>query len=447
MKRLEISGKGQPSVNVETHGAGSRSRVSVLASRLLDAVLSAAKSGGRVAAVSALLGGAAVGCASSEEFPGTDGGPDAAQTDTVSRPDAVQLDSVARSDAVTKDGGVDSVVSQPSCDFTTRAGFLVDVVTTSNVPTRQLAKEGQRVRLDSQEYTTTVSETGALLFVAESARVTDSTDIPRTGRVTIDVANRVVRLEEPGQSPRSYSNLNVVGLSSLSQQARYVEYANYVPRAVLTLTAGGTTQRTLVEDGQTSSLANGSFGMSARFVDGSNGEAVLELSGGAPGLSVAPDLVSVPEGGIRGYPATSPVVSVRVESVTDEYDPVSRASADRCMEYSATIVFNDGTMARDMRMVEGETFNINGRTVRVLMVQYDESSARRYVTLETTAGSETSTIVLSLGQAVDLNGGGLPTQAMLVEVNQTPLRAPAPPETDAGVLPPIADGGVDARVH
>jgi len=327
-----------------------------------------------------------------------------------------------------------------SCEFTTKGAFLLNVVTADGsdvavqtseganlagrvVDQRVFAKEGEKVTLPGGSvsgsegvYTVTRTEEGALLLVKESAANT----------VTVDVAEGSVKVQT-GDAEQVYDNVNVVGLVSLVEVSRHEDNENYASRAAVTLTAGSRTKTFVLEQGNEEDVTSpdGSTTTTVRFVEGSNAEAVVDVSAVGDEFAVDPTMQRVGEGETVSYAGGA--VSAKVESVTDEYDQSSTPKADHCREYAVTLLFNTGSDARDFDLVEGAELNVAGRQVTVEKVQYDDNAENRFVRLSIVAGTVTSTVVLRNGEMTTLEGGEV-TQVVLVDMRSTELRPPVPPE-------------------
>ena len=410
MKRLDVSTRGKTDVN---EGVTRRPLRAVITHLLAPAGVLVS-----------------LGCGGGDSFPSpvdarvpaaTDGGVPAQDAGPTPTPDAGPVDA--------------GPVQVASCEFSTKTAFLLHVVTPSS-DERKLVKEGDSVTIGANDYIVTKTEDGGLLLVDEAGSVSG---VSGSGRVTVDVANRLVRLEQAGQDPRSFSSLGVVGVNSLTEDARYDDNENYVSRAAVTVTAGNRTRTFVVKEGEDASVTseNGDTTATATFQEGNDSEAAVEVSGSGPGLSVSPTLGVVAEGGVVSF--GSGAVSATVNSVTDGYDLASTPADQRCREYSVKLLFNDSSEAREVTLVESEAFDINGRTVRVKTIQYDDDAAKRYVEVEVTVGASTTTSVLANGQMTTLEGSGATTQVMLVDMSFSELRPPVAPEGDAGAG--SADGG------
>ena len=407
MNRLDVSTRGRADVN---GGVTRRPLKSVVATALLAPVAVVAFAGCESGDNFRMPADSQVPAATDGGVPAQDAGPTT---------DAGQVDA--------------GPVQVASCEFSTKTAFLLHIETPSSNE-RKLVKEGDSVTIGSNTYTVTKAEDGSLLLVDESGSV-NANGSTLSGKVTVDVANRLVRLEQAGEDPRSFSSLGVVGVNSLTEDARYEDNENYVSRAAVTVTAGNRTRTFVLGEGESSgpvTSENGDTTATATFKEGNDEVAAVEVSGSGPGLSVAPTLSVVAE----GVPVSfgSGAVSATVASVTDGYDMASTPADQRCREYSVKLLFNDGSEAREVDLVEGETFDINGRTVRVARggVQYDDDSAKRYVKVEVTAGSTTSEVVLTNGQMTALEGSGAATQVMLVDMSFSELRPPVAPEGSEG---------------
>ncbi len=334
-------------------------------------------------------------------------------------------------------------VVQPSCEFTTKGAFLLNAVTADGsdlavqdsegaavngrvVDQRAFAKVGEKVVLpggsvagSAGAYTVTQTEDGRLLLVKESG----------TNTITVDVAEVSVTVQPPGGAdPSVYDNVGVVGLVSLDEVSRHDDNENYASRAAVTLTAGSRSKTFVVEQGNEVEVTSpdGSTTTNARFVEGSNAEAIVEVSAVSDDFAVDPTMQRLGEGETVNY--GSGLVSAKVESVTDEYDQSSTAKADHCREYAVTLLFNTGAEARDFDLVEGAELNVAGRQVTVAKIQHDENPENRFVRLSIVAGTVTSTVVLRNGEMTTLEGGDEVTQVVLVDMRVSELRPPVPPE-------------------
>ena len=320
-----------------------------------------------------------------------------------------------------KDGGVVDAGKQLMCgDFSTNTAFVLVVN-----GKKMIVHEGdENVAVGPNKYSVAVTEDGkSLLLVAENVTING-----KTGKVTVNVNDGSITLEQSGKPPEVSYEISDLGVKSLSEDPakRYEVFAYYSTRVTMKVTAGDSSTTVIEDQGGKVDVTsvNGQLKASVTVLEGTNKMAVLSASGSAPGVAVAEDIYEVPEGtGIT----LAQGVGVDVRSAHGEYSA-------GCRDYQARVLvtLKGGVVKETDYLPEGSVVKLDGDTTATFgKIQYDESNGRRYIDITIVSGNVTVSGTYQFGQAAMVQGGKV-TQVMPVDARSVDKQPPVQPEVDAG---------------